>query len=584
MKQFLALLLSILLLSALAPAALAEEAPLWTRTEGDGAYVTIRIPDPADANDLGWAKARYRAVRYADTKEPVALSSDHWMGYLFATVPAEDADRPLEVFQGERFDWTDVEYQNEPMGANLLYIRGVLQGDSQGRLNLDQTLTRAEAFTLLVRLLGLEPGEAPGYADVKPADWYYDAVSAARAAGLAAEDETFRPNDEVSRAEFTTMVYRAFRTVGWARTAEGTAAELDLVDGGSIPDWALEAYLALERCGNISTYRETEEMDPTDGAPIPEYLAEPGKGATREEVIELLEGALRWLPVYPSQEAIALGFDQSMPVIDGSTSTYPYTSALYGRLFQNYSAHPDYPEKHSKSHTSYERLINGEADVLFAATKASNELEEQAKAAGVELEYIPIAYDAMVFFTNEENPVKGLTIQQLQDIYARNAYGNWNQVGGPDAKLMPYCRNTDSGSHALMERLILGGGALSLSEGLLSESVSTAMQTALTDVATALETDPAGYAIGYSVYYYYQNAEAMMGDVTENRLRLLEIDGVAPSDETIAGGAYPLSSYNYIVLRASEPEDSPARRLADFMAGEAGQEVVVNAGFGALAD
>lgn len=581
MRRFLACLLASALLCALAPAALAAEEPAWTRQEGDGAYVTIRIQDPEDADELGWAKARYRAARYADTKEPVALSSDHWQGYVFATVPARDADRPLEVFQGERFDWTDIQYQNEPMGANLLSIRGVLQGDSQGRLNLDQVLTRAEAFTLLVRLLGLEPGGDPGYADVSAGDWYYDAVSAARAAGLASADENFRPGDEVSRAEFTTMVYRAFRTVGWARAVEGTAADLDLVDAGSIPDWALEAYLALERCGNLSTTRDTGETDPFDGVPIPEYLAEPQKGATREEVIALLEGALRWLPVYPSQEAIALGFDQAMPVIDGSTSTYPYTTALYGRLFQNYSNHPDYPASHSKSHASYEQLINGEADVLFAATKASNELEEQAKAAGVELEYIPVAYDAMVFFTNEENPAEGLTVGQLQDIYVRNAYDNWSQVGGPDAKLTPYCRNTDSGSHALMEAMILDGGELS--DGIAQGNVSTAMSTALTDVAAALETDPAGYAIGYSVYYYYQTAEMMMGDVTENRLHLLAVDGVTPSDETIADGSYPLSSYNYIVLRSGEPEDSPARRLAEFMLTGAGQEVVVNAGFGALA-
>ena len=187
----------------------------------------------------------------------------------------------------------------------------------------------------------------------------------------------------------------------------------------------------------------------------------------------------------------------------------------------------------------------------------------------------------MVFFTNEENPVKGLTIQQLQDIYVRNAYDNWSQVGGPDAKLTPYCRNTDSGSHALMEAMILDGGTLS--DGIAQGNVSTAMSTALTDVAAALERDPAGYAIGYSVYYYYLTAEFMMGDVTENRLHLLAVDGVTPSDETIADGSYPLSSYNYIVLRAGEPEDSPARRLADFMVSEAGQEVVVNAGFGALA-
>ena len=35
----------------------------------------------------------------------------------------------------------------------------------------------------------------------------------------------------------------------------------------------------------------------------------------------------------------------------------------------------------------------------------------------MELEYIPIAYDAMVFFTNAENSVTGLTQKQIQDIY-----------------------------------------------------------------------------------------------------------------------------------------------------------------------
>ena len=188
----------------------------------------------------------------------------------------------------------------------------------------------------------------------------------------------------------------------------------------------------------------------------------------------------------------------------------------------------------------------------------------------------------MVFFTNEENPARGLTIEQLQDIYVRNAYDNWSQVGGPDARLMPYCRNTDSGSHALMEEMILDRGTLSLSGDILQGNMSTAMSTALTDVAAALETSPAGYAIGYSVYYYYLTAETMMEDVTENRLHLLEINGVAPSDETIADGSYPLSAYNYIVLRADTPADSPARRLAEFMLSREGQEVVTRAGFGAL--
>ena len=300
---------------------------------------------------------------------------------------------------------------------------------------------------------------------------------------------------------------------------------------------------------------------------------------TREEGCELLDWAMRRLPWYPSQTAVEWGFDEAMPVIDGSTSTYPFTTALYGSLFDNYTQHPQLPAAHSTSYDSYENLINGKVDVLFAAAKASSEQTEEAKARGVTLEYVPIARDAMVFFTNVENSVEGLTRQQIQDIYVRNSYQNWKDVGGPDAALLPYCRNIDSGSHSLMERYFLDGGALSLHPDILQGNVSQAMSSALTDVAAALKTDPPDYALGYSVYYYYLTASTMMGDVTDNQIKLLAVDGVTPSDETIADGTYPLADYNYLVLRSDEPQDSPARRLAAFMLTQAGQAVVESAGF-----
>ena len=131
-----------------------------------------------------------------------------------------------------------------------------------------------------------------------------------------------------------------------------------------------------------------------------------------------------------------------------------------------------------------------------------------------------------------------------------------------------------------MERYFLEGGKLSLHPDILQGNVSLAMSTALTDVAAALQTDPPAYALGYSVYYYYLTATTLMGDVTDNQLKLLAVDGVVPSDKTIADGSYPLADYNYLVLRFDEPQDSPARRLAEFMRTQAGQTVVESAGFG----
>ena len=592
MKRLLTLALCLALLCPAAAAAEGEEA-LWTRTEGDGSYVTIRLPCP-QGEELDWSERQWLAVRYADTGEPVPLTSDYQRGFLFATVPAEDANRPLEAFQGEEHHfpdcttvWQGHAYYDEPGGTEELYLRGVIQGDQTGNLNPDAALTRAAAFALICRLLSLEPGGDPGYADVSPGDWYYETASAARAAGIAAADTRFNPARTVTRGEFTVMLARAMEYVGWLTIPEtGSAGAMGLADAGEIPGWALGAYQAFDGQGlSIVTWRPTGETDPNYGEPEVERLAEWDKPATRGEVITFLDNARVLLPWYPSQAAIDWGFDREMPEVDGSTSTYPYTTAVYGALFSNYRNHPQFPESHSKSHESYERLISGEVDFLFAATLPSEELKARAEAAGVELTCIPIAYDAMVFFTNAENAIDGLTLQQIQDIYVYGKYANWNQVGGPDAELLPYRRNADSGSHALMEQYFLEGGKLSLSPDVHNVLTSYAMSSALTDVAQALRTDPPAYAMGYSVYYYYVNSYWLLGDVNGGgELKLLAVDGVLPSDETIADGSYPLAGYNYVVFRADEPEDSPARRLAAFMLSAAGQDCVRNAGFGPLSN
>ena len=585
MKKLLASALACLLLcQGAASAAGGDAGQAWSRPEGDGSYVTIRVPgEPGmaliDTFDL--------AVRYADTGEPVALSSAYLDGYLFATVPAENADRPLEVFRGDDPVWTDLREQYlAANGSSDLQIRGVVRGDNAGRLKQDAPLTRAEGAVLMARLLDLQPAERPGYSDVSPDAWYHEEVSAAAAAGLFTAGGRFLPDQAMTRAEFTVLLARALSFVGWLDIpAEGDLSGTGLMDTESVPSWAAGAYQALFAC-NPGIAPVTEK--PTgayywEDAPVLGDYAEPENPITRGEAITSMNQAMRWVPCYPTEAAIQFGLDREMPVIDGSTSTYPYTQGVYSVLFTNGTAHPQFPKSHSKSFASYERLIRGEADVLFAATKASAELESLAAEQGVELQYIPIAYDAMVFFTNLENPVNSLTRQQIQDIYVRNAYSSWDQVGGPEAKLLPYCRNTDSGSHALMERYFLEDGKLSLAPEILQGNVSVAMSSALTDVASALSLDPPAYAIGYSVYAYYGSYEEMMTDVTPNKLKLLAVDGVLPTAETIADGTYPLADYNYLVLRSDEPKDSPARRLAEFMVSNAGQQAVADSGFLPLA-
>jgi phosphate transport system substrate-binding protein len=87
----------------------------------------------------------------------------------------------------------------------------------------------------------------------------------------------------------------------------------------------------------------------------------------------------------------------------------------------------------------------------------------------------------------------------------------------------------------------------------------------------AISSDPQG--IGYSVFFY---ASFMLPD--EN-VRLLGIEGVVPTSETIASREYPLVTEVYAVVRAAMPTDSTAVMLRDWLLTEEGQEAVEESGY-----
>ena len=62
-------------------------------------------------------------------------------------------------------------------------------------------------------------------------------------------------------------------------------------------------------------------------------------------------------------------------------------------------------------------------------------------------------------------------------------------------------------------------------------------------------------------------------------IKLLSVDGIMPSPDTIASGAYPYINPFYAVIRENEPADSPARKLFDWLTGAEGKRAVEDAGY-----
>ena len=256
---------------------------------------------------------------------------------------------------------------------------------------------------------------------------------------------------------------------------------------------------------------------------------------------------------------------EDYPRVDGSTSMLPLSRALMMAATGVSAQESELRVSHTKTTLSFYALVSGEADLLLVARPAE-EAFAYADEMGVELEMRPIGVDALVFLTGEENPVDSLTRQQAVGIYT-GEITNWKEVGGADAEIIAYQRNKTAGSQVMMENVVMDG-----------EPMMDAPMEYRPSEMGALVDEVASYrnsasAIGYSVYYY----------VTEMYLRegvkLLAIDGVAPSNETIASGEYPYTQYNYAVIRKDEREDSPARQLFDFLTTPEGKALMAAQGY-----
>ena len=524
-----------------------------------------------------WAEGEALIACNKDTLTPIPLS-EYDNGYFYALVP-EGTQVVFE--QRDPVQFSDLGEYGAPAGVDYLSRRGVICGDENGDFRGEAYISRAETAALLARILRVEDKAEPVFADVAADSWFAGSVSALTKRGIIAQDRLFAPDRRVTREELMAMSARLLSGLGiLAEEPQQEEISSHFVDFDQVSDYAKPAYLALEQNQYQLLFDYDADRSPTDLSETGKIL-DPKRPVTRAEAAQFLSTMMRDFmmdlrPAIGKEEALQLGLDEQMPKIDGSTSSYPLTQSLFQALFYNSWNHPDFPSSHSKTITSYEKLIAGEVDMIFVPDP-NEEVQALAAERGVELTYIPIANEALVFFTGQQNPAEGLTKDQIKKIYLNNAVSDWSQLGAPQAGFAAFCRNNDSGSHAQMERFFLDGAEIH--EDIRRERTSIAMSNIITDLIDYEQEHPESYALGYSMYYYIENTKAVMGDYP---IKLLKVDGVVPTEQTIADGQYPLSTHYFAVLRSDAPPDAPERKLAQWLTGPQGQELVKNAGFGPL--
>ncbi len=460
------------------------------------------------------------------------------------------------------------------MAIREMSARGVLKGFPDGTFKPEKELSRAEMAVIFRRLFSIDTENAPSsiFPDIAENSWCREDIMALVEEGVFAKGEYFYPDMIINREQLITMAYRMINRLGGINE-NAVASHMYLDDFNSISDFAKPAYEALLSNGYQILYEMVDHdfMDTSDD----EYFANPKTAVTRGECADFLYFLTRR---FLDNNAPAIKYDEvadiEIPVLDGSTSTYDITRNIYSAFYQNHENLDFFPKAHSKTTNSYKRLIDGEVEMIFVPDPGE-EVLNYAKEKGVNLRFVPIANEALVFFTDKDNKAENITTEQLHEIYVNDGIKNWKEIGGDDKELVAYCRNNDSGSHAQMENFILGGKPIN--EKIAQERISLIMASILTDVDDFNAQNPDKIAMGYSLYYYFNNVKYVLGPMD---LKLMSINGVAPTDESIGNGTYPYTTNYYAVVRGEKNEK--VDKFLELMQGEFGQEVILQSGLGVI--
>ena len=153
---------------------------------------------------------------------------------------------------------------------------GIINGTAPDVMSPNAAVTRAMLVTMLYRLADpAASGAKVPFTDAAEGQYYYAPLCWAVQNGIVEgyEDNTFRPNNVITRAELSAMIARYLRSIGHTLPDDLSVLK-SFADADSIPKWARESIAAMAALKIVNGY-----TDNTIG---------PARSATRAEAVTML--------------------------------------------------------------------------------------------------------------------------------------------------------------------------------------------------------------------------------------------------------------------------------------------------------
>jgi phosphate transport system substrate-binding protein len=240
-------------------------------------------------------------------------------------------------------------------------------------------------------------------------------------------------------------------------------------------------------------------------------------------------------------------------VIKGSTTVLPIAQAAAEAYMK---AHPGVNISLSGggSGDGIKALIDKSTDIANSSRNMKKEEIALAKSKSVNPVEHTVAIDAIVPIVNPKNKVKGLTIDQLSQIY-QGKIKNWKEVGGDDLAIVVVSRDSSSGTFESWGHLVLSGA-----------KVSPRAQLQASNGAVAQAVSKNRYAIGYIGLGYLSKS-----------VKAIEVNGIVASAKTALDKSYPVARPLFMYTDGTPTGETA--NFIKFLLSPAGQKIVKKEGF-----
>lgn len=256
--------------------------------------------------------------------------------------------------------------------------------------------------------------------------------------------------------------------------------------------------------------------------------------------------------------------DDELPRIDGASAAFPVYSAFIHAVYPNTKETELWGNVFQYNNTvgGYIELAKKNTDIFIGAYPSKDQIT-YAEKCNTEFVYTQIGWEAFVFFVHKDNPINSLTTEQIKGIYS-GEITNWSQVGGSDEEIIPFQRDNNSGSQSMMIRF-MGDTPLMQAETKVIQGMGAVVEE-------VVDYQSRAGSIGYSFRYYLE------GIVQNPEVKMIAVEGVAPTAENIRNNTYPIVTPVYAVTYENNPNPNVAR-LVEWILSDEGQYIIEKTGY-----